>query len=1118
MNCKPLRLLLPFLLLSIFFQSNAFAIRIDAKLPDQSNRNLEPGTPLTITPCISGMAGPYPCNKIDLLAFVPIASMGCTGSGNVVEGWVDPTTNKEYGLMGCNNGVSFVDVTDPVNPIWIGRLPGHNNSTSLWRDIRVYSSGANHRMYVGSEAGGHGIQVFDLTRLRTATPPQTFTEDAHYAGLGNSHTIFLNQSTGFLYAVGSGGGSNPCTSGLHMINVQNLVPSFAGCFGNGIYTHEVTCVTYNGPDTTYVGKEICFGANGPTEQLVISDVTNKNTPVQLSATGYSGSGYPHQVWLTEDHTYLLLNDEFDESTFGVDTTTYIWNISDLNAPVLIDNYVHPTTSIDHNLYVKDNYVYESNYQSGLRILDLTDVASGTLSESAFFDIWPYGEAPDFEGTWDNYPYLPSGIVLVSGIFNPPVPNPANVAGLFILQPNLAPDFLLSADDSILNACGTGSAGTTIDITPRSGYSGNVTLSALNLPAGASAGFSPNPVGVPGSSSLTLTLSGTPAGNYPFDVQGTDGTLTHSTPLTLNVATSILSAPTLLNPPNNTTDETFVVHYEWNPVPGASSYDLEVAADSNFTNIIYSVNETEDHHTGVLTLDPLTQYWWRTRTINACGASSWSTVFTFTTAAPANILLVDDDNNAPDVLSYYQDALNFAGETFDVWDTSIQAIQNGPNSPSHLDEPDAATMSNYQMVIWFSGDAAGGAVDPKAGPTESSETSLTQYLNSGGCFFLSSEEYFADRGSVLSPFMANQLGIQSMNNNVSMTNVTGNGIFNGVGNFTLQFPANLSNLTDRVVPNVTLGAQVAFSGNQGNAAISRDSGTYRTIFLGFPFEAIPTQSKRREVMQKAIDYCLNTTCPAITLTPTSLPAGTQGTPYNQTIVATGGTAPYTYAVSSGSLPAGLSLTNAGVLSGTPTGTGTSNFTVLATDSDGCTGTRLYSLTINSGTCTFCDDFEDGVLNPNWTYMKQTWNETGGNLVGTPNGKKVTAIATPVFSGCMNCSAQTQMRTAGGIGSRISLFAWFVDRRNTLELQMNQEKGRFILKQKVNGTTVAKQKSVQPINTNQFYDVRVTFTGTQFEVRVDGVLVITMNSGGAVPAGTVGFQVKNTTGSFGSIVVN
>ncbi len=121
-----------------------------------------------------------------------------------------------------------------------------------------------------------------------------------------------------------------------------------------------------------------------------------------------------------------------------------------------------------------------------------------------------------------------------------------------------------------------------------------------------------------------------------DVQGTDGALLHISPVVSNVASSVLPAPSLLNPPDNTTDEKFVVHYEWDPINGASSYDLEVAKDAQFTNVIYSANTDEDHHTVFLTLDQTTQYWWHVRANNACGPSSWSTAFTFITKAPANV--------------------------------------------------------------------------------------------------------------------------------------------------------------------------------------------------------------------------------------------------------------------------------------------------------------------------------------------------------------------------------------------------------------------------------------------------------------------------------------------------
>ncbi|MFN7973827.1 MAG: putative Ig domain-containing protein [Acidobacteriota bacterium] len=98
------------------------------------------------------------------------------------------------------------------------------------------------------------------------------------------------------------------------------------------------------------------------------------------------------------------------------------------------------------------------------------------------------------------------------------------------------------------------------------------------------------------------------------------------------------------------------------------------------------------------------------------------------------------------------------------------------------------------------------------------------------------------------------------------------------------------------------------------------------------------------------YTIVITCGTITLSPASLPNGTVGVAYSQTITASGGTAPYTFAVTAGALPPGLALSSGGVLSGTPTSAGTFNFTVTATDANGCTGNRAYSLVIGCGTIT------------------------------------------------------------------------------------------------------------------------------------------------------------------------
>ena len=364
--------------------------------------------------CVNGLASGYPCRNVDLAAFLPLSAIG-GGTSNDVWGWTDPQTGREYALLGRSSGMSVVDIATPTAPVYLGNLPTHSvNST--WRGIKVYADHA----FVVSEAGGHGMQVLDLRQLRTlGTPPVTFTESAYYGGFSNAHTIAVNEDSGFIYVCGT----NTCSGGLHMVDVHNpRAPTFAGCVGNDGYTHEAQCVTYHGPDAAYAGRELCFNSN--TDTLTIVDVTTKSAPQQLSRTGYVGRGYTHQAWLTDDHRYLLMDDETDEQNFGHNTRTYVWDVSDVNAPVMRGTYDGPVAAIDHNLYIRGGYAFEANYRSGLRVLDLADVASAALHEVGFFDIYPSSDAAAFNGAWSNYPFFSSGVVLVSGIEQ----------GLFVLQP------------------------------------------------------------------------------------------------------------------------------------------------------------------------------------------------------------------------------------------------------------------------------------------------------------------------------------------------------------------------------------------------------------------------------------------------------------------------------------------------------------------------------------------------------------------------------------------------------------------------------------------------------------------------------------------------------------
>ena len=382
--------------------------------------NCEDGTAQPV-----GSAVGFPCSQVDLLSRLPLAEMGNAVRANDIWGWTDGTTGSEYALVGLLGGTAFVDVTEPEQPVYLGTLPGRGNP-STWRDIKVYADHA----FVVSEASGHGMQVFDLTQLRGLTGPVTLSETTHYGMIGSSHNVFINEDTGFAYIVGAGGGTG-CTGGLHMVDLAEPAnPEFAGCFDGDGYTHDVQCVIYDGPDTDYSGSEICFASNEDTVTLV--DVTDKSDPVQISQAIYPNTAYTHQGWLTEDQRYFIGNDEADESQFGINTRTLVFDVQDLDDPSFRGAFSHDTPAIDHNLYVVDQFVYETNDAAGLRILDATALLTGGagagLDAAAFFDTYPESDAAIFEGSWSNYPFFESGIVIVSD----------RSRGLFVLQPRLTP--------------------------------------------------------------------------------------------------------------------------------------------------------------------------------------------------------------------------------------------------------------------------------------------------------------------------------------------------------------------------------------------------------------------------------------------------------------------------------------------------------------------------------------------------------------------------------------------------------------------------------------------------------------------------------------------------------
>ncbi|MGB1050213.1 MAG: choice-of-anchor B family protein [Rhodothermales bacterium] len=376
--------------------------------------------------CTEGQVDDFPCDGVDVMSFVSMDDLGADRGirTNDIWGWEDEETGREYAIVGLSNATSFVDVTDPFNPRVLGTLRMTETANmAVWRDMKVYR---NHAYIVSDGAGQHGMQIFDLTRLRDVPDaPVEFEADGLYEGIFSAHNIVINEDTGFGYSVGSSAGGTTCGGGLHMIDLRDPKnPVFAGCFADGEtgrrgsgYSHDAQCVVYHGPDADYTGQEICVGSNETA--ISIADVSDKDNPVSVSIATYPNVAYTHQGWFTDDQRYFYVNDEIDEARGLVDgTRTLIWDLSDLDDPILAGEYVAETTDTDHNLYVKGNLMYQSNTAAGLRIIDISDPENPF--ETAFFDTSPVGGRGV---SWSNYPYYGSGTIAVT----------AGHYGLFLLK-------------------------------------------------------------------------------------------------------------------------------------------------------------------------------------------------------------------------------------------------------------------------------------------------------------------------------------------------------------------------------------------------------------------------------------------------------------------------------------------------------------------------------------------------------------------------------------------------------------------------------------------------------------------------------------------------------------
>ncbi len=345
----------------------------------------------------------FPSSGVTLLSWLPLSAFPF-GSTRGADSWgYTSSSGREYAILGMSNAVAFVEITDPGMPVVVETFSAVESD---WRDIKIYE---DHAYYVSE--GGDGVQIVDLSQIDAGIV--THQGFVNSNGTTSSHNVAIDTDSGFLYQLGGGSST---VEGLRIYSLANKSnPTFVGEWDDR-YIHDAQVVTYtSGP---WADKQVAFcfsesSSGGGSPGVDILDVTNKNNIQSLSLLTYSSPVFSHQGWLSPDRQHLYINDELDEINFGTNTTTRVIDVSDLTDPDQVGTFGAGLPSIDHNLYTKDNLIYEANYRSGLRVFDATDPVNPT--ETAYFDTYSSDDGASFNGLWNVFPYYDSGTLIGSDI-------------------------------------------------------------------------------------------------------------------------------------------------------------------------------------------------------------------------------------------------------------------------------------------------------------------------------------------------------------------------------------------------------------------------------------------------------------------------------------------------------------------------------------------------------------------------------------------------------------------------------------------------------------------------------------------------------------------------------
>lgn len=323
------------------------------------------------------------------------------------EVWGLTNNGMEYAVIGSTFGTHILDISDPTNPRVVVEVKGGSSGAEIiHRDYHDYNG---YLFAVADEGSNSTLQIMDFSYLPDSV--HIVYDSKQY--LRTTHNIFIDTSTAIMYACISRGDQAPWTA-LRLFDISD--PGNPSVLAN---YDEFDGYRISQVHDMYIRDHIAFLNCGPSG-FVMADFSDPLAPVTLAileTDDYPQSGYNHSGWLSDDGNIYYMADE----NWGADIK--VMDVSQLPEITVIDTIDAESDSpysIPHNQIVHNGFLFGSHYYDGLQVWDIRDPYN--ITRVLHYPTSNITPRASYEGAWGVYPFLPSGVVLVSDMQN----------GLFIL--------------------------------------------------------------------------------------------------------------------------------------------------------------------------------------------------------------------------------------------------------------------------------------------------------------------------------------------------------------------------------------------------------------------------------------------------------------------------------------------------------------------------------------------------------------------------------------------------------------------------------------------------------------------------------------------------------------